>query len=287
MNVMMKKQFSFYFAIVVLFGLLETAPAQNLIIRDSGCLYGVEGSCVPRRTTYGYYETHWRNWPFAQKPKVTGDRQKRSSPPTGSTALPVIEVPRSTDEASISPDLPNKQEELATDEPSSSPEQLDIDRQTDPFEDNLQTPDAEVPPNEVPANPFEDDLRMPATEVPGNEGQANPFQNDLQTPTLETPADESDATRLGPRLFNDSSSLAPSSAHGRNEPMRRPQYGPYNPLRRSVKRAKPGAIATNRLQATQAVALEEVMLDPRAKRGFPSAQVNSRNNVEGSNPLRR
>jgi hypothetical protein len=270
----------------VLYGVLETANAQECVIRDSGCLYGVEGSCVPRRTTYGYYETHWRNWPFGQQPRIAVKRQKRSSVPSGSTALPDAEVPRPKDEASISPELPHKQEELAPYVPSASPHQIDIDRQTDPFEDDLRTPAAEVPGNEGTINPFEDDLRTPTAEVPWDEGQADPIENGLQTPAVETPADDSGAIRLGPHGISPIS-LAPNSARGRNIKRRGPQYGRYNPLRGSFEKVKPESITTHRPQAAQAVAFEELTPHSRAKQAFASPQVDSRNSAAVSNPLRR
>ena len=31
----------------------------------NGCLYTVDGVCVPKRTTYGFHQTHWRRWPSA------------------------------------------------------------------------------------------------------------------------------------------------------------------------------------------------------------------------------
>lgn len=304
MNVMMTKQIGFYFAIVVC-GVLGIAPAQECVIRDNGCLYGVEGSCVPRRTTYGYYETHWRNWPFAQPPRIPARRPKRSFLPAGTTALPEAEVPRPTDEASISPELPNKQEELAPFVPGTSPDQIDIDRQTDPFEDDLRTPAADVPGNEgQQINPFEGDLKTPAADVPGNERQTNPFddlnptpgvpedaadipknlfENDLRTPAVETPADDAGAMRLGPHRFNPTR-LAPNTARGRNLEMARPQYGRFNPLRVSFEKAKPKAVNAD-LQAAQAVALEEVT--PRAKRVFHSHQVDAQQSTAVSNPLRR
>ena len=265
MNVMMTKQIGFYFAIVVLFGVLEKAPAQERVIRDYGCLYGVEGSCVPRRTTYGYYETHWRNWPYAQPARISVKRQKRTFPFSGSTELPEAEVPRLKDEASIRPELPHKPEELAPYVPRGLREQIEMDRQTDPFEDDLQTP---------------------AAGVPRNDGQSNPFEDDLQTPAVEPPADDSGAMRLQPRGFYPTR-LAPNSASILSVEMRQPQNGRYNPLRGSFERAKPVAVTTNRVRATQAVALEEVESDPWLKRAFPSPQVNSRHRAAVSNPLRR
>ena len=72
------------------------------------CLYRVEGVCIPRRTTYGYYQTHWRIWPFAG---TTAPPAMTTEPPrllNGSTTLPQSELPRAKEEADRSPDLPHE-----------------------------------------------------------------------------------------------------------------------------------------------------------------------------------
>lgn len=144
--------------------LSSPSAGQNRLLEDNGCLYSVEGNCIPRRTTYGYYPTHWRAWPYAQPriPKVKRAEQRELK---GSTVLPDAEVPRVKDEASFSPDLPTSPEEFA---PVPQP---DISPRTDPLE-NLRPDETplDVPPKaDTPAveTPLEDDLNIPPAEESG------------------------------------------------------------------------------------------------------------------------
>jgi hypothetical protein len=111
------------------------------------CLYPVEGICIPRRTTFGYYQTHWRIWPFAG---ATAPRAMTAEPPklpNGSTTLPQSELPRVKEEADRSPDLPRKADGGSSPAPD-GPKQMDVDKQIDPFQDDL-----DGPPNAFPDTP--------------------------------------------------------------------------------------------------------------------------------------
>lgn len=258
MKVTMKSKIGVYVAALTLFISAEMAIAQQCVIGENGCLYGVEGACVPRRTTYGYYETHWRNWPFGKQPKIAAKRQR----PTGSTALPEAEVPRPRDEAATNPQLPHIEEDLAPFTPGALPEQMDIDRQTNPFEDDLQTPAEEGPLNEDQFNPFEDDLKVPAVEAP----------------------DDAGAMRRLPSRFNPTRSAGKSVGDDKRE-RGHLQYGQNNPLRSSLK-PRPGAV-TDRLHAAQAVAFEELSVETPATRSAVRSRVTSPSPSAASNPLRR
>src|SRR5689334_23145026 len=47
------------------------------------CAPGMDG-CAPRRETYGYYQTSWRQWP-AQKPTVAAPKAETIPTPTPAT----------------------------------------------------------------------------------------------------------------------------------------------------------------------------------------------------------
>ncbi len=254
----MKSKIGASVAAIALVMAADMAAAQRLVISENGCLYGVEGACVPRRTTYGYYETHWRNWPYGQQPKIAARRQR----PSGSTTLPEAEVPRPRDEASTSPQLPHIEEDLAPFTPGALPEQMDIDSQT---------------------NPFEDDLGAPAEEGPQNKGQFNPFEDDLDVPAAEPPDGDGAMHRLPSRL-NPAPSLS-KAVGGHQRETEQARYGQHNPLRGALK-PRSGAVG-DRLHATQAVAFEELSAETPAARTAVRPQVRSPSRAAASNPLRR
>lgn len=166
-----KKQITLY-ACVLATSFAAIANGQECLIQDNGCLYSVEGNCLPRRTTYGFYQTHWRTWPFAVTPKVPTLKKKVFREPQGSTTLPEAEIPRSKDEASLNPELPSKPEELAQDvNPAPADTQYQLDRQTDPFVDEN---GAAI--NSAPSNNGDGLIQEPAPTSPPAE---SPFGDDL------------------------------------------------------------------------------------------------------------
>ncbi len=67
------------------------------------CRYGVEGTCVPKRSTWGFYQPNWRRWP--EPPPAVPEYP--SSNPTRSVSTPGVEVPDARDEAEINPEFPH------------------------------------------------------------------------------------------------------------------------------------------------------------------------------------
>ena len=66
------------------------------------CQYCVDGQCIPKRETFGYYQTQWRRWPVAP-PAVAAPL-----PPSGDGLQ--FDLPSSTDEDSQIPELRHRRE---------------------------------------------------------------------------------------------------------------------------------------------------------------------------------
>jgi hypothetical protein len=105
-----------------------------------GCLYGVDGICIPRRISYGFYETRWRRWPAEQRDRI---RESEESS-TGLDDVPIGDVPQATEEGDPLPSLPGRPLHRSDSrEMSPAKERLDSyqrDLHEDPFRDDPISP---------------------------------------------------------------------------------------------------------------------------------------------------
>lgn len=72
------------------------------------CTYCVEGKCVPKRETYGHYETTWRKW-RVPAPVVPERSRSRSRSRQGS-GEGQVELPEAIDESEIDPEFSHLKE---------------------------------------------------------------------------------------------------------------------------------------------------------------------------------
>jgi hypothetical protein len=170
-----------------------TAQAAQLYpnaCRDACCPRGVE--CIPKRATYGFTPTKWRQWPAAEKPAAASPEPENQ--PTPAKELPKVEsdVPQPPSEDSpfgppkteAEPAMPQTPgalppDGLFEDTPPKPPNEFDgpAERPRDQSEstDNLPGPppgtslpspeDADKPPSMEDEDPFKDDP-IPRQEAP-------------------------------------------------------------------------------------------------------------------------
>jgi hypothetical protein len=126
--------------ILVIYGLTPMAGncfAQSACDGCRGkCEYCVDGQCIPRRHTFGHYQTHWRRWPVP--PPGIPVAQPIDSNIDEWTDLPAVE-----DEGEADPDLAHRREPatpLGAMEFSPRSQSLPAPVKPDPFEDEVPEP---------------------------------------------------------------------------------------------------------------------------------------------------
>ncbi len=231
-------------SVCVLFFCLTGAAVfgqEHLLKENNGRLYRIEGNCVPRRTTYGFYQTHWRQWPYAQPPKVPTLRKKAPREPEGSTAFPDAEIPRENDEASLNPDLPGKPEERTKDVvPVPGNTQLRSDRKLNPFEDDRSRPGVNDSPTSEPESTYDSDLDD---------------LNDL-SPTGSIRLDRAGLTDIGLPRGKGGRPLAGNPIYGHNNPLRR--HTSMQPPRDVQPSFTPTAQNVSHVRTTRYVPVQEI-----------------------------
>lgn len=124
----------------------DATAQQALEGCGNGCMYTVDGVCVPKRTTYGFHQTHWRKWPYAQESLGSAYKEPRR----GTTKLPNAEVPRPTDESEVSPEVPGVETpDVPYEGNRMRPRQLEQDKQVDPFQDDNGLSPMDIEPGRI------------------------------------------------------------------------------------------------------------------------------------------
>ncbi|MEM7312246.1 MAG: hypothetical protein AAF497_03745 [Planctomycetota bacterium] len=81
------------------------AVAQaNCATCQGRCQYGVDGTCIPKRATFGHYQSSWRRWP---EPPPPAQNCNRVPTPTSAGSGPALELPGAVDESMIDPEFPH------------------------------------------------------------------------------------------------------------------------------------------------------------------------------------
>ncbi len=77
------------------------------------CRYGVDGSCRPKRLTYGHYQSTWRQWPEPPPPVPVFAKTERSS----DSSVPDVELPEPFDESDPRPEFPHLKKKASDHDP--------------------------------------------------------------------------------------------------------------------------------------------------------------------------
>lgn len=112
-------------------GVSECGAQEHCQNCQGRCLYCVDGQCIPRRHTFGHYQTHWRRWPVPPPTIPVED----TLPPGVQTGEPGFDLPAAGDEAELDPDLVHQRETLPAVE---TPMELELRNEAvkpDPFQD--------------------------------------------------------------------------------------------------------------------------------------------------------
>jgi hypothetical protein len=121
------------------------------------CQYCVDGQCIPRHQTFGFYETHWRRWPIETPEIVSIKRRTQADPHLG----PAAEVPTPHLEADPNPEFPHLRKKRAaagTIVPTGP---------MTPLPAGNQLPPGNQPPPGNSPDPFSDDLsQLPPSTLP-------------------------------------------------------------------------------------------------------------------------
>lgn len=183
---------SIAYLLIVLSCWCKPAMCGQRFYPASGCAAGPDGSCAPRRITYGYYPTMWRRWPEAL-PGVGPREPERVPTPAkaGGEELPSVEpetpsTPPAQD--SSMPDLPGS--EPAMPAPETEPSMPS-------FEDSPPTPPTDIEkPSEPLGEPSPADVTpeapapvqpLPDADAPPSMPDDDPFKDE---PPVEKPAAE-------------------------------------------------------------------------------------------------
>ncbi|MCA9263419.1 MAG: hypothetical protein KDA60_06200 [Planctomycetales bacterium] len=132
------------------------------------CVYCMDGTCTPRRETWGFYAPRWREWPLGPHGPVL---PSHASPPrqwNGTDGGP-LDVPTTDDESSYDPELPGASAESSIMVPlSPAPDMIDDgdgETPSDPFSDESASTPRRLP------NPY-----MTASQLQPLPHSANPIR---------------------------------------------------------------------------------------------------------------
>jgi len=157
-----------------------------------------DGTCVPKRNTYGHYPTRWRRWPeeFGHAPRDNDEHSALSNEPTKSDEKPSKEKTESGKDAEQMPDggAPDRDNPPAPLDENHKPStdvmpELETPPSTEPAETTPggQPPAEKTPANSIPADKAPAD-KAPASATPAEPGAA-PRPLDGTNPPGEIPGD--------------------------------------------------------------------------------------------------
>lgn len=196
--------------LILLVGLAGTTSSPATLRAQSHpcagrCNFCVDGVCIPRRQTYGYYEPHWRRWPCGPPEVCIPGPPTHPESPFGSE----VETPGVEDEADPLPQFPHLRSR-----------------------DQSMEPLPGVEP-ELPMTPFGDDGAMFESGADSDPSVGSPDFSTQGTPNLIRPtafAAETGSLGISNPLRGGNRGAATSS-HVTRLPASRPMASMLSPLR--------------------------------------------------------
>ncbi len=271
--------------IVCLFCLAASAAqAAHDEFYDWRCPYSPDGTCTPRRSTYGHYPTKWSRWPGVSDADYESSLPSSdlSAPPDSAETGPRISPtdllppydPSSLDSAPTPPGGDGSPPPL-TPEADQRPDIL-----TPPGEDvmdELLPDDEPKQPEPAPGPPAEPDSEL----LPGSTPKPNPEPTPERAPESGKPF-EDDPFKDEP-LFNDEAPAPPSGTKRSGIDSGPDGASPNQPAMRSVPARLPSAQRNGNLPKSRLS--RAATSDPRPMPGVPAAGK-SPTSARSRNPLR-
>ncbi len=160
---------------------LAVDAAPRVYPPAASCPNALDGSCAPKRATYGYVPTTWRRWPTNGDPEVPKRNPEQVPTPA---AVPSKKPAVKTEPEFEGPIVTPEEETLPP--PGNAPSMQSPNLEDAPvFDDTPPTPPAEAPA----ATPDASDAIVPGDDVPTPPGDSDAAMPEDEDPFKDEPID--------------------------------------------------------------------------------------------------